>query len=696
MSEESSSISESSSPPTKRRASEQTFRDKWLEDPTFSAWLAKSDNVLHAWCRACKKNLKAKKSNLDLHSTSQMHILSMQSLGEMGTNGSTIGGFESQVKRAEIRYTLDVVDHNLSFYSRGHFIGMAKEVTPDNVVLQHCTLKRSKMAMIVKNVLSKYIVEETMSILRNKYFSLLMDESTDISSTKHVCLLARYVDGPQIKTYLLDYIRINEANAESLFQCLMYCLERNNLPINNLVGFSLDNASVAVGTNNSVVTRLLAINKEICVIPCIRHLFHLVTKHAYSVLPEDVGDFLSGVYSYFSKSDKRKQALEAKQKALNMTKLIILEPCLTRWLTLYKSIERILSQWPALWEVFRDASKEKKSLKAQALYNVFEQGYIKAYLEFLKLPLELFTEYNIVFQKSDIAIHTLLRECTILTKHIAQFFIKPQCIQASNTFEINVDEEENLLPLEEIYIGEEALATINQLKAKEENNAIITEFYVDVQNFYRTAYKELGQRIPHNESFLNSLNFLKPKIALEIGHSVEPIYNIIAKYPTKFDKIRIAREWRLLPTSFTSDERQEIICMDIKNFWHRISTEKGPDGITHSFKNISKLAELCMTLPHSNADVESLFSHVTNIKTFHRNKLQPGTVCALARVKLDLQNKQKDSETYPIPDEMIKLHNSKMYERESLPSHLKGVLLLDNDSASESSDNEIIVPDLEM
>lgn len=123
--------------------------------------------------------------------------------------------------------------------------------------------------------------------------------------------------------------------------------------------------------------------------------------------------------------------------------------------------------------------------------------------------------------------------------------------------------------------------------------------------------------------------------------------------------------------------------MNIEDFWHKVSSIKGPDD-KYMFENIAKVAQLCLSLPHSNADVERLFSKVTNIKTYHRNKLRTETVAALTRIQLDLQNKKQDCRSYQIPSEMVKLHNSSMYKKEPIPAHLSGILLLDDDSASES------------
>lgn len=669
--------SSSECPAAKKRVYQQAFLNSWLQDSVYASWLEKVEDIFEARCKACNKTIRARKSSLNAHARSEKHKFNLQNFKE-GTTGFI--NFETQVKMAEIRFTLDVVEHNLSFYSRGHFIAMNNIAVPNHPILQRCTLGRNKMAAIVTNVLSKYIHTQTLNIVRGKYFSILMDESTDICSIKNICILIRYIDGPEIKTQLLDFIRVNTTDAVGLFNSLMYCLEKNNLQISNLIGFCADKANVMMGENNSVASRLLEVNNEICIFPYIYHSFHLIAKHAFEALPEEIGDFLSDVYTYFARSDKRRQTLEDKQRAMKLKVLKILEPSLTRCLTMNECIVRIVSQWPALHEVFREATDRK----ATRLFKTFEDGYMKAYLEFLKLPLKLFSEFNILFQKKNVAVHIILPQSTRLLNHLSMFFIKRDCIQNMSLHGIDIDNEDNLIPLEQIFIGEEALITINGIRNTVHNNKI-ADFYTNVRNFYKITYKELISRLPFNEKFLMSLNFLNPEIALgeRDNSSDQIIYNIIERFPSKFDKLQVAQEWRKLPDDFSEEEIQLLKVMNIEDFWHKVSSIKGPDD-KYMFENIAKVAQLCLSLPHSNADVERLFSKVTNIKTYHRNKLRTETVAALTRIQLDLQNKKQDCRSYQIPSEMVKLHNSSMYKKEPIPAHLSGILLLDDDSASES------------
>ncbi|KAF0745153.1 Uncharacterized protein FWK35_00028234 [Aphis craccivora] len=80
------------------------------------------------------------------------------------------------------------------------------------------------------------------------------------------------------------------------------------------------------------------------------------------------------------------------------------------------------------------------------------------------------------------------------------------------------------------------------------------------------------------------------------------------------------------------------------------------------FPNLSELVLVVLTLPHSNAGVERVFSMLTDIKTKKRNRLNPNTVKALIRTKLDIKNDNKCCLDYIITEQHLKKFNQCMYD----------------------------------
>jgi len=60
-------------------------------------------------------------------------------------------------------------------------------------VMGKMKLHRTKCAGLIKNVIAPQLKEELISDLKDKYYSLIIDESTDVSTEKHLCLMVRFV-----------------------------------------------------------------------------------------------------------------------------------------------------------------------------------------------------------------------------------------------------------------------------------------------------------------------------------------------------------------------------------------------------------------------------------------------------------------------------------------------------------------------
>lgn len=81
-----------------------------------------------------------------------------------------------------------------------------------------------------------------------------------------------------------------------------------------------------------------------------------------------------------------------------------------------------------------------------------------------------------------------------------------------------------------------------------------------------------------------------------------------------------------------SDDNSQHYRMD--TVWAYLSTLKGVDGLLR-FPKLSKIAQLVLVIPHSNADEEQVFSMVTKNKTvFCPNLKLNGTLSSILKVKL--------------------------------------------------------------
>ena len=128
------------------------------------------------------------------------------------------------------------------------------------------------------------------------------------------------------------------------------------------VAFSSDNASVMMGKNNSIYTRIADSNPDVHPVSYVCHLAHLCAKKAANQL--SVNKTVSTVidlYYHFDKSSKRKEVFKSYQEFCDVETRKILKRSSTRWLSLMKCIDRVLRQYDALKSYFSSCLSEKKA-----------------------------------------------------------------------------------------------------------------------------------------------------------------------------------------------------------------------------------------------------------------------------------------------------------------------------------------------
>ena len=93
--------------------------------------------------------------------------------------------------------------------------------------------------------------QATLERIGNKFFSIALDEATDISTKKVMVTMLRYFDDQEgsvkVVMYKLDEVPL--ADAQNLFDVI------NNLSSSQLVSATTDGANVMVGAHNSVTSR---------------------------------------------------------------------------------------------------------------------------------------------------------------------------------------------------------------------------------------------------------------------------------------------------------------------------------------------------------------------------------------------------------------------------------------------------------
>ncbi|CAI2195806.1 4753_t:CDS:2 [Funneliformis geosporum] len=151
-------------------------------------------------------------------------------------------------------------------------------------------------------------------------FGIMIDESTDIITTKHLDIYALYVAKNEIfKTHFLCLLPLTDCDAESITQVLINLFKKKGI-LSKLVAFVSDGASVILGKDEGVAAKL----SRVCTYPLIVN--HCVV-HRLALACKDVGKeieiykeaelLVKKIYGYFKNLCSHIQQLKEIQNLLD-------------------------------------------------------------------------------------------------------------------------------------------------------------------------------------------------------------------------------------------------------------------------------------------------------------------------------------------------------------------------------------------
>lgn len=137
--------------------------------------------------------MKCGKTEISRHANTEKHIKNVKKIQQTPKIQNFLKTTESplnvKIKSAEIALAAFFAEHNVALTTVEHFVPLLQQVVPDSKILAGITLGTTKCTEIIRNVLEPCETEELVEILKKSKFSILLDESTDISSKKLFCVL---------------------------------------------------------------------------------------------------------------------------------------------------------------------------------------------------------------------------------------------------------------------------------------------------------------------------------------------------------------------------------------------------------------------------------------------------------------------------------------------------------------------------
>lgn len=265
-------------------------------------------------------------------------------------------------------------------------------------------------------VIAKEIKEE-------KYYSVSVDSTPDLSHVDQLTVIIRYVEksSHQATERFLKFLPLESHTGETLTNTLLDFLNEIGVDISNCRGQSYDNAANMSGRYNGMQAKIKEKNPLAHFIPCAAHSLNLIGTSAAECCVDAVNFFgiVQKLYNFFSASTSRWAVME---RCLGSKKLVLKSLSQTRWSARADTIKALSDGYKNIIEALTclagddqklDTRREANDLLQQLSF--FETVFL---IEMWNDLLQPINKTNIYLQKANLELGTAVELLKTLKQYI--------------------------------------------------------------------------------------------------------------------------------------------------------------------------------------------------------------------------------------------------------------------------------------
>jgi hypothetical protein len=562
------------------------------------------------------------------------------------------------VKRteAEVRMAVLTASFNIPLAFHDHLSPMLRSVFPDSAIATKYHSASTKATCMLNLAVAPSLKMALVDCMKSNPFSIAVDGSNDVGLSKMNPLTVRIfdLDDGRIVTRFLDMCTATAATAEAIYGVvdgkLAELLGTEN-PWGYCTSVGVDNTSVNIGIRNSLKSRVLQRNSAIFFNGCPCHMIHNAAQKAAGAFSQfDIEEFTVDLYFWFEKSTKRKNCLRSYCEFCDQEYRSVIKNVSTRWLSLEMAIERCLKQFPSLKSYF--LSENETAARFQRLKKWFEDPMTEIYLLFFQSILPTLNCANKFLQREEPLIHLLQPQLFSLVKKVLAKFVKPSLLMESlnDLYSLQYGDSVNQVSNSDLVIGFLTKQKVNKLLHDGYISAHQhSSFYTGVRTFFKCVTSYLLEWCPLRDDML--LNATWIDLHQRLNKTFSSVEYFISRFPSilghlnmdlvndQFLNYQIMRE-EDIPDSLKDDLDGGPCKVD--KLWGYLKDIKKPGTNSFEFDLLFKVANVVLTIPHSNAGEERVFSLINKNKTSSRSSLGlDGTLSSLITVKTHIEEPMK-------------------------------------------------------
>lgn len=187
--------------------------------------------------------------------------------------------------------------------------------------------------------------------------------------------------------------------------------------------------------------------------------------------------------------------------------------------------------------------------------------------------------------------------------------------------------------------------------------------------------KDLRKRLPDNVQVLKAMCF---KLCV-VKNSTTPLLEPLRISADEITKIEL--QW----SNITLVTWREI--SNTVKFWAEVNSYEDASNV-NPYHELSSVALTILSLPHSKAEIERVFSQMNHIKSKLRNMMKTDTINAILHIRYGLKRMSKTCVTYNFPNDTLDLVTSSQKYKQSRESTLDRPMPSTSTSFTEIDENE--------
>ena len=379
---------------------------------------------------------------------------------------------------------------------------------------------------------------------------------------------------------------------------------------------------------------------------CSLHHVANVAKHACATADLGVAseELVKDIYFHFKFSFVEQGQFDSLVSEFTaIKKLAFLRPVHTRWLQVVAVVERVLGLYEPLVRFFSGSARHSGS-KVASIQASLSDPKTKYFLTFLAEVLKPLQEFELLFQRERPQIHLLHKHLQDLIKRWLLRFTRPECLP-DKFWKVDLTDPSVWLSPYNIGMGEPAKRIFADLSAADQQICLVS-----VKCFFKAGSEKLREYLPFGSAFLRACQMLDPKHQ-QHPKFVQWVGSLARCLPSVFADTEIGSlevEARLHQTEGKTASVEDT---DMLEFWKAVSSCNNRPLLT-------RLVRALLVLPHGNAEVERVFSMLSDTVTKKRSLLKPVTVKALIVSRSCLESKQWSASSLPVTASLINMCNS--------------------------------------